>query len=125
MASGEFSPAQRSAIDRAIRRAETSSRFEFSVYVGPVEPPARDYARALHGSLTNPARSVLVLVDPAARVLEIITGATVRRVLSDETVGLAAVTMQSAFGAGDLVGGIERGLHQLADAARRPQTLHS
>jgi hypothetical protein len=32
--------------------------------------------------------------------------------------------MQSAFAAGDLVGGITRGLRQLAEHARRPQLRH-
>jgi hypothetical protein len=48
----------------------------------------------------------------------------VRRDLSDEQVALAAVAMQSAFAEGDLVGGIKRGLAQLSEAARKPQTLH-
>jgi hypothetical protein len=33
--------------------------------------------------------------------------------------------MESAFGEGDLVGGIKRGVSQLADAARQPLTLHA
>jgi hypothetical protein len=32
-----FSAAQKFAIDKAIRDAETQCRYEFSVYVGPVE----------------------------------------------------------------------------------------
>ena len=126
MASGDgFSADQRFEIDRAIRAAETVCRYEFSVYVGAAETEVRPFAERLHASLVAPARSVLILVDPAARLLEIVTGSVVRRDLSDEAVRLAAVAMESAFAEGDLLGGIKRGLAQLADAARQPATLHT
>ncbi|MGY2874171.1 hypothetical protein ACVW00_001361 [Marmoricola sp. URHA0025 HA25] len=126
MASGEgFSSDQRYDIDRAIRAAETVCRYEFSVYVGAAEGEAGPFAQRLHASLIAPSRSVLIMVDPAARLLEVVTGSVVRRDLSDEAVRLAAVAMESAFAEGDLVGGIKRGLAQLADAARQPATLHA
>jgi hypothetical protein len=126
VASGEgFSADQRYEIDRAIRAAETVCRYEFSVYVGATEGEAGPFAQRLHASLIAPSRSVLIVVDPAARLLEIVTGSVVRRDLSDEAVRLAAVAMESAFAEGDLVGGIKRGLAQLADAARKPATLHA
>jgi hypothetical protein len=34
------------------------------------------------------------------------------------------LAMQSEFAAGDLVGGLKRGIALLADHARAPQTLH-
>jgi uncharacterized membrane protein YgcG len=119
-----FSSAQEAEIDRAIRGAETTCRFEFSVYVGAVSGDTHDYARRLHASLSSPDRSVLILVDPAARLIEVITGSVVRRSLSDDAVRLAVVGMQSAFSNGDLVGGIKHGVGQLAESARQPQTLH-
>ena len=126
MASGEgFSSDQRFEIDRAIRAAETVCRYEFSVYVGAADGEAGPFAQRLHAALVAPARSVLVMVDPAARLLEIVTGSVVRRDLPDDAVKLAAVAMESAFAEGDLVGGIRRGLAQLADAARKPATLHA
>ena len=120
-----FSGSQRYEIDKAIRDAETVCRYEFSVYVGAADGEAGPFAQRLHASLVAPARSVLIMVDPAARMLEIVTGSVVRRDLSDESVRLAAVAMESAFAEGDLVGGIKRGLAQLADAARKPATLHA
>ena len=120
-----FSADQRYEIDRAIRAAETVCRFEFSLYVGPAEGESVAFADRLHASLIAPARSVLIMIDPAARVLEIVTGSVVRRVLSDDAVRLAAAAMESAFGEGDLVGGIKRGVAQLAEAARQPTTLHA
>ena len=125
MAGGDpFSSVQRAAIDRAIRSAETSCRFEFSVYVGAVGEQAHAFAQRLHASLSSPSRSVLILVDPAARAIEVITGSVVRRSLSDDAVGLAVAGMESSFAAGDLVGGIKHGVGQLAESARRPMTLH-
>lgn len=124
MPTGEFNGAQQAEIDRAIRNAETVCRYEFSVYVGAAQGEVSSYARTLHAALANPARSVLLLVDPAARHLEVVTGATVRRTLSDEAVRLAAAGMQSSFSAGDVVGGIKHGVAQLADAARAPRSLH-
>lgn len=121
---GEFSAPQQAEIDRAIRGAETTCRFEFSVYVGASRGDARAYAQRLHASLSSTDRSVLILVDPAARALEVVTGSVVRRSLSDDAVRLAVAGMQSAFSAGDLVGGIKHGVSQLAQAARQPASLH-
>jgi uncharacterized membrane protein YgcG len=120
-----FSAQQRHDIDRAIRAAETVSRYEFSVFVGSSAGEAGPFARRLHAALTSPDRSVLVFVDPAARILEIITGSVVRRDLGDDAVRLAAVAMQASFAQGDLVGGIKRGLAQLSEAAAEPRTLHA
>ena len=126
MANGEgFSSDQRYEIDRAIRAAETVCRYEFSLYVGAADGEAGPFAQRLHASLVAPARSILILVDPAARLLEIVTGSDVRRDLPDDAVRLAVVAMESAFSQGDLVGGITRGVVQLAEAARKPATLHA
>ncbi|MGA8994490.1 MAG: TPM domain-containing protein [Nocardioidaceae bacterium] len=125
MAAGDgFSASQRHEIDKAIRDAEILCRIEFSVFVGRADGEPRHYAERLHAALTAPDRSVLVLVDPAAKQLEIVTGEAARRVLEDAEVRLAALTMQTAFAAGDLVGGITRGVLQLAEHARRPQLRH-
>ncbi len=120
-----FGPHDRYEVDRAIRDAETVSRYEFSVFVGAAEEEARPFAERLHATLTAPERSVLVVVDPSARILEIVTGAEVRRDLDDHEVHLAALAMQSAFAAGDLVGGIKNGVMMLAEHARKPRMLHA
>ena len=126
MHAGELlTPSDRVAIERAVRNAEISSGFDFSVYVGPADGPARAYAEGLHAHLADSRRSVLVFVDPVARQLEIVTGGEVRRQLDDAEVGLAALSMQTAFAAGDFAGGIATGLQQLADHARRPPMLHA
>ena len=122
---GDFTAAQRREIDSAIRAAETACRFEFSVYVGPTEPNHRDYAERMHAVMASPDRSVLIMVNPEDRAFEIVTGQAVRRVLSDQQVQLAAMTMRSCFIEDDIVGGIVAGVGMLGQAARGPQTLHA
>ena len=111
-------------LDRAVRAAETASRVEFSVYRGQAEGEPREFARSLHASLANPDRSVLLMVDPDARVIEVVTGAAVRATLSDAQVELAVMAMQAEFASGDELGGLTRGLAMLAEHARAPRTLH-
>jgi uncharacterized membrane protein YgcG len=124
VAPGELRDSDRYEIDKAIRSAEQSSRYEFSVFVGRVEGTPRAFAERLHSASVAPDRSVLVMVDPRARVIEVVTGADVRRVLDDQSVDLAVLQMRSAFAEGDLVGGLVRGVAQLAEHARAPQTRH-
>ena len=116
----------RLALDKAIRLAEQSSRFEFSVYVGPAEDDdTRAWATRLHNRLVVPARSVLVLVDPRRRVVEVVTGGDVRRHLTDAEVELAVLAMQAEFAVGNLAGGLQRGIAMLAEHARPQNTLHA
>lgn len=125
MSAGDFSTAQRGAVDDAIRRAEQLCRFEFSVFVGRSQGgDPRAFATSLHNSLRTPARSVLVMVDPQAKVLEIVTGGKVRERLSDQEVELAAVGMRSDFASQDLVGGLCRGIAMLAEHARPRRVRH-
>jgi hypothetical protein len=115
----------RAVLDETIRKAEQLARVEFSVFVGNAEGEPREFAAGLHAALVAPARSILILVDPTRRVLEVVTGSYVRRTLTDNEVELAVAAMQSDFAADDLVGGLRRGIHMLADHARAPQTLHA
>ncbi|MBC2933186.1 DUF5130 family protein [Nocardioides sp. zg-1228] len=117
MAAGEaLSDTDRLALDKSIRLAEQASRFEFSVYVGPVEgDDARTWATRLHNRLVVPARSVLILVDPRRRVVEVVTGGDVRRVLTDAEVERAVEAMTSDFAAGHLLAGLQRGIALLAE----------
>ena len=127
MASGEpLSESDRLALDRTIRQAEQACRFEFSVYVGAAEgDDTRAWATRLHNRLVVPSRSVLVLVDPARRATEVVTGGDVRRHLSDAEVELAVLAMSSEFAAGNLLAGLQRGISMLAEHARPQNTLHA
>jgi uncharacterized membrane protein YgcG len=120
-----FSPDQLHDIETAIRHAEEASGLHFSVYVGGADSESRPFARQLHGRLDDPDNSVLVFVDPAGRRLEIVTGANARRRLNDKQAGLAALTMQQSFAAGDLTGGLLTGVQQLGEHARQPPLLHA
>ena len=122
---GEFNAAERYQVDETIRQAEQISRFEFSVFVGRVDGEPRAFATQLHNSLVAPSRSILILVDPNERVLEIVTGAVVRRNLTDREVELIALQMQASFADGHLVDGLRRGIQLLAEHARAPHTLHA
>lgn len=125
MAAGDpFSSGERAALDTAIRRAEQLCRAEFSVFVGKSEGDPRRFATLLHNSLVAPARSVLIMVDPDARAVEVVTGGYVRRHLSDSEVDLAVLTMKTAFAEGDLVGGLRRGIQMLAEHARQAPNPH-
>lgn len=122
---GEFSSAERRSLDEIVRKAEQLCRLEFSVFVGNAEGDPRDFATSLHNTLVAPARSILIMVDPSRRLLEVVTGGHARRNLSDQEVELVVLQMQSTFAEGDLVGGLKRGIQMLADHARAPQTLHA
>lgn len=115
----------RSALDAAIRKAEQSSRAEFSVFVGLSRGEPRAFARRLHASLAAPDRSILIMVDPRARAVEVVTGGYVRRTLVDSQVDLAVEAMTRSFAEGDLGGGLRRAVYQLAEHARAPHTRHA
>jgi uncharacterized membrane protein YgcG len=125
VAAGDFSSAERYALDEAIRKAEQQSRVEFSLFVGASQGDPRAFATQLHNSLVAPSRSILIMVDPQARALEIVTGGYVRRTLTDKEVELTALQMQTSFAEGDLVGGLKRGIAMLAEHARPQNTLHA
>lgn len=112
--------AERAELEETIRAAEHASRVEFSVFVGVAGSDPHAYATRLHNSLVAPARSILIMVDPRARLLEIVTGGWVRRTLDDVQAQEVADRMQVDFAAGDLLGGLRRGIEMLAERAHPP-----
>jgi uncharacterized membrane protein YgcG len=121
-----FSERQQDDVVRAIRLARKQSQLPVSVYVGTLEGDTRAMALQLHRALGATApETVLVAVDPGARRVEIVTGTEARRRLDDRSAGLAAMTMTSAFQAGDLSGGIANGVLALAEHAQAPKSLHT
>ena len=125
LATEGFSPRQKDEILRAIQLGRQNSGLNFSVYVGPAEGHPRAFARRRHAELGAEAPdAVLVLVDPTARALEIVTGSRARRWVDDRACALAAATMTTSFAAGNLAGGIIQGLQVLAEHSRHPQSLH-
>ena len=69
-------------------------------------------------SLVLPARSVLIMVDPARRVVEIVTGGHVRERLTDEETRQVVALMTEHFATDDLATGLTRGIEQLGVLAR-------
>lgn len=120
-----FTVDQRRSIDRAIDYAREASGLAFSVYVGACHDRARAQAEHLHRALQDPEVSVLVLVDPATRDVEVVVGPEARSRIDETSAGLAVLSMQSAFAAGDLAGGLVTGVQLLGDQARRPESLHA
>ena len=127
MPAGEaFSAKQQDDVVRAIRLARQQSQLPVSVYVGTLEGDSRATAQQLHAALgAAAASSVLVAVDPGARRVEVVTGSEARRRVDDRAAGLAAMTMTTAFQAGDLAGGIASGVLALAERAHTPRSLHT
>ncbi len=127
MSRGEaFTADQRREIDKAVDEADRISGREFSVYVGPSsEGDSRRAAEMMHARLPRPGNSILIYVDPVQRALEVVTGASARRSLTNRQVALAALTMQSAFAAGDLARGLRAGIMQLAQLAVPVTSLHT
>ena len=119
MPAGSLSSAEQASLDATIRSAEQACRAEISVFVGPIDghdPHA--FATSLHNTLVLPARSILVMVDPTLRAVEVVTGGDVRRRLTDAEAALAIEEMTRSFAEGDLAGGLTRGIRLLAEHAR-------
>lgn len=120
-----FTAFQRHELRKVIQDAEKLSGRGFAVHVGPSDGDPRAKAESLLALMPDPANSVLIHVDPAARSLEIVTGARVRESLTNRQAALAAISMQSAFATGDLERGLRAGVQQLAQLARPELSLHT
>lgn len=108
-------------IERIIDLANAETGLNLSVFIGGADGDIRDAAEAKHKSFGAQAdATVLILVSPGDRLLEIVTGAAAARRLTDRACALAALSMTTSFAAGDLVGGILTGVRMLAEAAGKP-----
>ena len=116
---GPFTTRQLLRLDEALRVADKQTGLTFSVYVGELEEPVRQYAERLHKQLDGSDRAVLLAVSPNQRLLEIVTGNEARKRISDRDAKLAALSMAASFAGGDLAGGVLSGLDQLATHAGR------
>ncbi len=120
---------QQERIEQAIERIREENALDVSVLVGDLELTSLDQFRPasekLHAALgeDRAPSAVLVVVAPGQRRLEVVTGPSVRRRVPDRVCALAVLSMTSAFGGGDLSGGIVDGLRQIADAAGKRSEL--
>jgi hypothetical protein len=126
MALGEaFGPIERQRLHEAVSAAERQTGMHFAVYVGRVDGDIEEFARAEVSKLAYLGPEVVVLaVDPDRRGLQIVTSRAARQRLEDNACGLAALSMTTSFGLGDLVGGLVVGLRMLADATLPARQRH-
>ncbi|GAA4809053.1 DUF5130 family protein [Nocardioides caeni] len=113
-----LTPAEQAALDVTIRTSEQACRAEISVFIGTATGQPRDFATSLHNTLVLPTRSILVMVDPHRRIIEIVTGGHVRERLTDAEAQLAVSAMTDGFAAGDLAAGLTQGIELLGELAR-------
>ncbi|ABK53371.1 hypothetical protein Acel_1599 [Acidothermus cellulolyticus 11B] len=119
--SGPLTPREADVIRQALAAAREETGLWFSAFIGPLGGDVRREARRLHAALGERAEhAVLVVIEPEARAVEIVTGRAARRRLDDQAAALAAVSMATMLGGGDLVGALVQGLRMLAEAAARP-----
>lgn len=116
-----FSSRGRGEVRRALQYAGEASGLKFAVVVRDVEGPLRTYAEDVHASMEDPPRSVLVVVDPSARGLEIVTGTRARRRIPDAACDAVAAATSRAIGEGGVVHGLVTGLQQLGQVAGPPR----
>jgi hypothetical protein len=116
---GPFTPRQLSRLDEAMTLSSRETGLEFSVYVGKLDEPTREYVERLHSRLPRPGDGVLLAVSPEQRVLHIVTGEHSSRRLPDRACALAALSMRASLSVGDLVGALVNGLRMLSDQAGR------
>jgi hypothetical protein len=108
-------------VDEMARAADAASDrcgLRFSVYVGQAEGAPATYAtRLLAGLGADARRGVLILVDPQARQVEIVTGAEAAQRVDDRACRMATLAMTPSLAEGAIVSGVVTGLRVLGDAA--------
>ena len=126
MADGEvLTERQQSSLERAAQRGGDLAGLSFSVLFANAVGDVRMYAEQAHATLADPARSVLVFVDPGARQTEIVTGEYAARSIDDRAAKLAVLAMTTGFSIGDLAGGVIDGLQMLGEYGNRPPVRHT
>jgi ribosomal protein S5 len=116
-----FTTRERGEVQRALQYAGEASGLKFAVVVREVGGPLRPYAESVQAAMEDPPRSVLVVVDPVARGLEIVTGARARRRIDDASCDSVAAAIVRATGEGGVSRGLVMGLQQLGQIAGPPQ----
>lgn len=115
-------------IEHDLEKIRAENGLDVSVLVGDLDledvAQFRGGAERLHAALGSRSDSaVLLVVAPGQRKVEVVTGPGVRRRVPDRVCALAVLSMTTAFGGGDLGGGIVEGLRQIADSAGRREAL--
>lgn len=112
---------QRMRVEDATDAFELLTGVPVSVYLGQVDGPVGDFAAVtLADLIVGSPDLLLIVVEPSQRQVEIRSSPSVHLRLSDQACALAALSMTTSFGVGDLVGGLVVGLRMLADAVAPP-----
>jgi uncharacterized membrane protein YgcG len=121
-----FNSRQSRQIQDAVTHAIETTGLRFAVFIGPAEgSDVHQFAKRSLAALGLASDlGVVVVVDPGARRVEIVTGKGARLRLDDRSAGLASLSMATSFAGGDLAGGLANGLRMLAQSATRPRVLH-
>lgn len=113
-----FTARQLARLDEALTFAGRETGVDFSVYLGELGVDTRARAEAMLAGLgVAAAEAVLIAVSPGERVVEVVTGSSVQRRISDRAARLAVTSMVASFSEGELVGGLVSALRLLADQA--------
>jgi uncharacterized membrane protein YgcG len=129
VAAGEgLTSAQQERIATAIDTARAENGLDVSVLVGDLVVEEigqfRAAAERLHAALgERSATTVLIVVSPGQRRVEVVTGPGIRRRVPDRVAALAVLAMTTSFSGGDLSGGIVDAIRQIADAAGHKPAL--
>ncbi len=108
-------------MQRALQYAGEASGLKFAVVLHDVGGPVRTYAEQVHADMADPDRSVLIVVDPTARALEIVTGRRAGRRIDDDACAAVAASVGRVIGEGYLVRALVSGLQQLGQIAGPPR----
>ena len=106
----------RARLEAAIAEAEAETGLQIAAYVGPVEGDPGFAAEQFFleaGVMSRP--SVLLLVEPEQRRLEIRTAPSARERLTDREAEVVVRAMREHLRKGDLVEGVVEGLHMIAE----------
>jgi hypothetical protein len=106
---------ERFAIDLAIRHTEHRTRFEVSAFIGDCRDEPRSFATALHASMVAPHRSLLMVVDPGQRVIEMVTGRAVAAAICDACAQSSLDVALTEFAHRKLASGLVAAIRSLAD----------
>lgn len=111
----------RGEIQRALQYAGEASGLKFAAVVRDVGGAVREWAERTHARMADPPRSVLLVVDPVAHRMEIVTGQRAGARIDDAACVRVAASAVRIIGRGDLVRGLVSALQQLGQIAGPPR----
>lgn len=113
-----FSQSEIDAFERALVEAEDRSGMRFALYVGGPESEPKEFATTLLSGQREPASTVVLVVDPDSRAVQIATGTEAARRINDADCDLAAANIQYESDRAGLASGIVNALNLLGGGGR-------